>query len=118
MANLSPSTSHLKATQWQSGQSGNPSGNYKGTRHLSSRIQDMLDDDNFLYTFKDGTVFKGRPIEAILRALILKAMDGDMRAFELLAKYGYGTRVDIQTAQQGVPILPIMGGLSQFHEVK
>ena len=96
---------------WQPGQSGNPSGKPKGTKHLSSRIQEMLLDDSFEQKLKDGTILNGAPINAVLRTLVIKAVDGDLRAFDLLAKYGYGTKVDITSEGKTLPT-PIYGGLS------
>jgi hypothetical protein len=91
---------------WQPGQSGNPSGKPKGTKHLSTWIREMLEDENFSTRYLVGyrlQDYKGAPMQAILQTLITKAIGGDIRAFDLLAKYGYGTRVDLTTMNKELP---------------
>lgn len=88
-----------KKNQWQPGQSGNPAGKPKGARHLRSIIQDMLGDDDFEQKLADGTILKGAPIKAITKAAIAVAQSPGKKesaaAREWLAKYGIGTRMDI-----------------------
>lgn len=87
---------HGKNTRFVPGQSGNPAGKPKGAVHLSTRIQNMLDDDDFetMLKTKDGKKieFKGNPAEAIIKTAILKAMGGSKDWAEWLAKHGYGTK--------------------------
>lgn len=89
---------------WQPGQSGNPSGKPKGTKHLSSWIQELMEDEEFIHKVKGGKTKKEVPIKAIVTTLILKAIDGDTKAFDLLAKYGYGTKHDITSKNQQLPM--------------
>lgn len=96
---------------WKPGQSGNPSGKPRGTKHLSTWIREMLEDDNFTIELTDGTLKKEAPIKAIVTTLVTKAIDGDMKAFDLLAKYGYGTKLDLTNKGSSIPT-PILGGLS------
>lgn len=74
----------------------NPNGKPKGTIHLSTRIQNMLNDDEFTATMvgSDGQKieFKGNPAEAIIRTALLKSMSGDKKWAEWLAKYGFGLK--------------------------
>lgn len=67
----------------------------KGAIHLSTRIQNMLNDPEFEQKLKDGSVIKGEPVEAIIKVAIAKAMSGDVRFLEWLAKHGYGTNINI-----------------------
>lgn len=67
----------------------------KGAIHLSTRIQNMLNDPDFEQKLKDGSVIKGAPIEAIIKVAIAKAMSGDVRLMEWLAKHGYGTNINV-----------------------
>lgn len=91
---------------WKPGQSGNPKGKPKGTKHLSTRIQNILQDETFEQKLSDGTVLKGAPVEAILRVLIIRAAEGDLRAFDLLGKYGYGNKVDLASTHELIsPVL-------------
>lgn len=68
----------------------------KGAIHLSTRIQNMLNDPSFTAELvgKDGKImeFKGNPMEAIIRTAILKSMSGDKGWAEWLAKAGYGSK--------------------------
>lgn len=96
---------------WKPGQSGNPKGKPKGAKHLSTRIQNMLQDDSFRQKLDDGSILKGAPVEVILRVLIIKAAEGDLKAFDLLAKYGYGNKLDVTSEGKQLPV-PIYGGLS------
>ena len=102
MANPNPKTEHLGATRWQAGQSGNPAGKPKGTKHLSSWIREMLEDESFTQKLKNGKTMKGAPVQAVVKTLIEKAIQGDMKAFDLLAKYGYGAKVDVTAVSTNV----------------
>ena len=82
----------------------------KGSKHISTHIQEMLNDPNFELKLKDGTILKGRPIDAIIKTAIAKGVSGDMRAFDMLGKYGYGQKIDLTSG--GEKIQPILGGLS------
>ena len=112
MANPNP-TPPPEETRWKKGQSGNPNGKPKGSKHISTHIQEMLNDPDFELKLKDGSIIKGRPMEAILKTAVAKAVSGDMRAFDMLGKYGYGTKLDITS--EGEKIQPILGGLSDLH---
>jgi hypothetical protein len=85
---------------WKPGQSGNPAGKPKGTKHLSTWIREMLEDDSFTAKLASGKTAKGAPVKAIIQSLAVKALEGDMKAFDLLAKYGYGTKVDATSKDQ------------------
>lgn len=88
-------TNPPEATRWKPGQSGNPAGKPKGAIHLATRIQNMLNDDEFTTELlgKGGKkiTFKGNPAEAIIRTAILKAMSGDKMWADWLAKNGFGS---------------------------
>ena len=90
--------------QWKPGQSGNPAGKPKGTKHLSAWIRELLEDDTFKAKLTTGRTSKGAPIKAIVQSLVIKALEGDTKAFDLLAKYGYGTKVDITSKDQNLSL--------------
>lgn len=100
-----------KATQFKPGQSGNPAGPKPGFKHLSTHIQELLNDEKFETQIQRGDYkiedWKGAPIKAILRALAVKAMHGDTKAFDALAKYGYGTKVEV-TGAGGEALIPVV----------
>jgi len=111
MSNPSPVTEHLNATKWKSGQSGNPKGKPKGTKHLSTWIREMMEDENFEYKLASGTLINEAPVKAIVKTMIIKAIDGDIRAFDIIGKYGYGTRPEVM-AGINTQVIPILGGLT------
>ena len=79
--------------------------NKKGSKHISTHIREMLDDPNFEIKLKGGSIVRGRPMEAVIKAAIAKAVSGDMRAFDMLGKYGYGQKLDLTTDGQPLPAL-------------
>lgn len=86
---------------FKQGQSGNPSGRPKGSVNLATHIRRLLNEES-----------KGpAPIEAIIKVAILKALDGDIKSMEWLARYGYGTKLDVTSDDKPLPV-PIYGGLS------
>jgi hypothetical protein len=100
---------------FQPGQSGNPAGKPKGAIHLSTHIQNLLNDDDFTAWIQDPRTgikeFKGAPVKAMISALIVRAVNGDVKAFDVLAKHGYGTHVDHTTNGKDLPT-PILNGIS------
>ena len=66
---------------WQKGQSGNPRGKKKGTKNRKTIVREMLEsvDNSGLTT-----------TERIVKALIKKALKGDVKAFHALMDSGYG----------------------------
>ena len=77
-----------------------------GSKHISTHIQEMLNDPDFELKLKDGTIIKGRPMDAIIKTAIAKGVSGDMRAFDMLGKYGYGQKLDVTSAGEAIqPIL-------------
>lgn len=95
---------------WPKGQSGNPKGKPKGTRHISSIIKEMLETHNFTYDI-NGKIRKGTASEAIVASVILRAIKGDLKAFDLLAKYGYENKLDNTVTDIARPV-PILYGFS------
>ncbi len=87
---------------WPPGVSGNPKGKPKGARHISTWVQEILEDENFTYKLAGGKKKTGAPLKAILQVLVIKALEGDTRAFDLLCKYGYGQRHDITSNNQSL----------------
>jgi hypothetical protein len=118
MGNPAPKTEHLAKTQWKHGQSGNPAGKPKGTKSLSTIVRRLLADEQLLDTLwgdKKPDWFEALPnkrvADAIVVIMVIKALDGDMRAADWLRKTGYGTKIEVESDSQLIPI-PILGGLS------
>lgn len=83
-------------TQFQPGQSGNPNGLPKGTIHLSTRIQRMLNDPDFnaSHVVNGKRIeFKGNPAAAIIKTAVIRATEGDKQWADWLANNGYGSKV-------------------------
>lgn len=74
----------------------------KGSIHLSTRIKNMLDDPDFEMKLKDGSILKGEPIVAIMKVAIARAASGDIRFLEWLAKYGYGSSVNLNVTENPI----------------
>lgn len=113
MSNPNPNQDNLQ--KWQPGQSGNPNGAPKGTKHISTWIQDLANDEEFeanILDAKKGYVeYKGAPLKAIISVAITKAVNGDEKAREWLAKYGWKAQLDITTNDKDLPS-PIYNGES------
>lgn len=89
------------ATQFKPGQSGNLLGKPKGTKHLSTWIQDLLNDEEFISDNIDGQEYKGAPIKAIIKVAIKKSIDGDNKWAEWLGKHGYGIKTETDITTKG-----------------
>lgn len=89
-----PSVEH----QYKPGQQGSVGGH----KHLSTTIQEMLEDGTFEDKLHDGRKLKGKPSRLIVRAMIKLAVQGNVKAADWLAKYGYGTKIDLTS--DGQPI--------------
>lgn len=97
-----------KETQFKEGQSGNPNGRPPGRISLSVHIQNLLNDDTFSAWLPDAREgykeFKGVPIKAIIQTAITRAIAGDTKCMDWLAKYGYGVKIDPGDAGDVVPV--------------
>lgn len=88
----------------------------KGSKHISTWIQEMLNDEEFEATLLDskkGIVeYKGAPLKAIIKVAIHHASQGDTKWAEWLAKYGYGSKQTIElTKSPAREVLEAMGML-------
>lgn len=97
-----------KATQFQPGVSGNPAGKPPGTRSLSATIQEIMEDDDFEVELKGGAKLKGRPSKKITEVMYKLALSGNTKAADWIAKYGYGTKLDLTSGGDRItqPIAP------------
>jgi hypothetical protein len=100
-------------TPFQPGQSGNPAGKPKGTKHISTWIQELLHDEEFtLDNFNfGGKQFKGAPIKAITTVAVMQALQGDEKWANWLAKYGYSEKKTVEHTGT-IKHVPILGGAS------
>lgn len=113
------------ATQFKPGQSGNPLGRPVGRRSLSTIIKDLLEGElDFLKldtakAAKLAEVYKGKSAwEAVVYVAFIKAMSGDVRAADWLAKNAYGTRQIIETEPQEQPAsLELLAEIERDNEI-
>ena len=77
----------------------------KGSKHITTWIQEMLNDEEFetvlLDAHKGAIPFKGAPLEAIIKVAMHKAIhdkDKGQQWAEWLAKHGYGNRLVLETS--------------------
>lgn len=86
-------------TQFKLGNPGGP-GAPKGYKHISTWIQEMLNDEEFSLYLEDAKEgykeHKGAPIKAIVKTATIKAAVGDKDSREWLAKYGYGQKFEVE----------------------
>lgn len=98
-------------TQFKPGQSGNPAGKPKGYKHISTWIQDMLNDENFTMLLSDRIAgfkeHKGAPLEAIVKVAVIRAAEGEKESREWLAKYGYGTKLTLANDEENPISAPV-----------
>lgn len=78
-------------------------GKPKGTLSLSMHIKKLMNDENFEANILDSKLgilsYKGIPTIAIIKTAIQKALndkDKGIQYMEWLAKYGYGTSVEVK----------------------
>jgi hypothetical protein len=82
----------------------NPTGRPKGSVSLSTRIREMMNDEKFVFKNSKGEVIlEGKPMDVIVSQAMLRASKGDMRAFDMLGKYGFGSKVDVTTDGKALP---------------
>lgn len=100
-------------TQWKPGESGNPAGKPKGTKHISTWIQELLNDEKFEARILDSKIgikeFKGAPLKAIIEVAITKAINGDKQWADWIANNGWKQQIDVTTNGKDLPS-PILGG--------
>ena len=108
MAYMKPEPDMGIETRFKPGQSGNPKGVPKGTKHITTWIQELLSDEEFeadVLDSKKGIIeFKGAPVKAIILAQRHKAVNGDIKAAELLMRYGWSQKVESDITSGGEKI--------------
>lgn len=104
----------------QKGEVRNPKGKPKGTKHISTWIQEMLNDEEFetvLIDANKGAIpFKGAPLEAIIKVAMHKAIHdkekGNVWA-EWLAKHGYGNNINLNVNKDPIDEILNKFGISE-----
>lgn len=112
-----PNAKPPEHTKWKPGQSGNPAGPKPGFKHISTWIQEMLNDESFesllQHPTKGYVEFKGAPLKAIIQVAIRKAQGGDKQWADWLANNGYGSTLKVEIDDPRKDLLSrYMGGQS------
>lgn len=100
-----------KATQFQPGNPGG--GKPKGARHLSTIIQELeADIDWDLTSLKSKEELSKKYGKNGMKALVMvafsKAMSGDTKAMDWLARYGYGSKTTLELKNPARDVLDAM----------
>ena len=100
------------STQFSSTNQPDNPGNKKGNRHISTWIQEMLNDEEFETTLLDakkGAIdFKGAPLKAIIKVATHRAIhdkDKGQQWAEWLAKHGWKQELDITSGGEKISFL-------------
>lgn len=100
LENLSPATSQNAAERGALGGRAK-----KGKKHINTWIQEFMEDEDFeanVLDAKKGYVeYKGAPVKAIVGVAITKAVNGDLKAMEWLAKYGWSQKFETDVTSLG-----------------
>jgi hypothetical protein len=80
----------------------------KGSKHINTYIQELMEDESFEANILDAKKgvreYKGAPIKAIVGVAIVKAVNGDAKAMDWLAKYGWAQKVETDVTTNGESI--------------
>lgn len=86
------------ATQFKPGVSGNPAGKPKGSKHISTYIQEFMEDENFTARILDPNIglqdYSGPAVKAIIQVAVVKAVNGDAKAMDWVARYGWSQKIE------------------------
>lgn len=92
-------------TRFKPGESGNPAGKPAGTVHINTIVQELMLDPNFdawIQDPKEGyKKLEGIPAKAIVKAQMLKALQGDTKAYDSLVKSGWAAKSEIDVTSLG-----------------
>lgn len=74
----------------------------KGSKHITTWVQEIIEDPNFeawITNPKTGVeLFKGVPLQAMIRAQLTKAINGDTKAYDSLVKSGYVPKTEVENS--------------------
>lgn len=87
----------------------NPKGKPKGTKHLSTWIKEMMEDEAFelflTHPIKGVEKFEGAPVKAIIQTALRKAANGDKQWADWLGNFGYGQKHVVEMKNPVIAIL-------------
>lgn len=83
----------------------NPKGKPKGTIHINTIVQELMLDPKFnawIHDPKEGyKKLEGIPAKAIVKAQMLKALQGDTKAYDSLVKSGWAAKAELDLTSNG-----------------
>jgi hypothetical protein len=86
-----------KATRWKKGVRPAKAGKPKGSKHINTWVQELVEDESFKMLIREGLElkeFKGAPIKAMILAQVRLAVNGDTNAFNALTKAGWTQKTE------------------------
>lgn len=107
-------------TQFKKGESGNPAGKPIGSVHINTIVQELMLDPKFDALIRDPKEgwkkLEGIPAKAIVKAQMLKALEGDTKAYDSLVKSGWAAKSEVDVTSLGEAVAgPIdMDMVTQF----
>lgn len=101
MANKNPKVENIKPYMWEKGKSGNPGGRPKKIPEIQRLLASVMGDEQQGIT----------AAERILKSILARALDGDVRAAELLLDRAYGkVKTNIELNDEGLIIRVVRDG--------
>jgi hypothetical protein len=100
-------------TRFQPGVSGNKKGRPKGSLNVSTLVKQLLDDEDFAdkVLVNKPSYWKHLPNKnfatAVVTAMIIKALGGDINAATWLRRTGYGDKVELPGQEHTFVPVPI-----------
>ena len=94
----------------------NPKGKPKGTKHWSTIVKQILEDEELFEKIIEGkknpkwinSLPKKNGANAIVVAMVTKALQGDKNAADWLRKTGFGDKIDITSNDQPIKAVTVV----------
>ncbi len=107
-----PNLQNLKP--YKPGESGNILGRPRGIKNISTIIKQLLADEELM-----DAMAKNKPgywdklpnkngANALVAAMMIKAMQGDSKAATWISKYGFGDKIDITSDGERIEMAPVI----------
>jgi hypothetical protein len=98
-------------TRWKKGERPPNAGKPKGSKHINTWVQELMEDEEFTAQIREGykiVEYKGAPVKAIVKAQIRKAVDGDTMAYKALVDSGWTKKTETDLTSGGESLAPLL----------